>query len=195
MNLTLKQLPNDTQKNPDDSIAPPLHRLDPLRLAALSSNSSPKPSRITRSAIPRYDSRFGTPPFMKKLIDLNGTWQLRWYDGGERGEFLPPDGEIVGLPAMGQPRRAWAQDSLVQIKCMQDIYGGSFSQGRTMRSGHSTAVLEFIGQKVQKKNGSTHVVTTLKHPSGLHCEHQLSWQGPSRDQQVMNLKERSEPAK
>jgi alpha-galactosidase len=92
-------------------------------------------------------------------------------------EFLPPDVEIVGLPAMWQPRRAWALDSLVQLKCMEDIYGGSFSQGRTMRSGHSTAVLEFIGQKVQKKNGGTSVVTTLQHPSGLHCEHQLSWQG------------------
>jgi len=92
-------------------------------------------------------------------------------------EFLPPDVEIVGLPAMWQPRPAWALDSLVQLKCMEDIYGGSFSQGRTMRSGHSTAVLEFIGQKVHKKNGGTSVVTTLKHPSGLRCEHQLSWQG------------------
>jgi alpha-galactosidase len=92
-------------------------------------------------------------------------------------EFLPPDVEIVGLPTMWQPRRAWALDSLVQLKCMEDIYGGSFSQGRTMRSGHSTAVLEFVSQKVQKKNGGTSVVTTLQHPSGLHCEHQLSWQG------------------
>lgn len=90
-------------------------------------------------------------------------------------EFLPPDVEIVGLPAIWQPRRAWALDSLVQLKCMEDIYGGSFSQGRTMRAGHSTAVLEFIGQKVQKKNGGTScgtsVVTTLHHPSGLRCEH------------------------
>jgi len=70
-------------------------------------------------------------------------------------EFLPPDVEIVGLPAMWQPRRAWALDSLVQLKCMEDSYGGSFSQGRTMRSGHSTAVLEVIGQKVHKKNGGT----------------------------------------
>jgi alpha-galactosidase len=92
-------------------------------------------------------------------------------------EFLPPDVEIVGLPAMWQPRRAWALDSLVQLKCKEDIYGGSFSQGRTMRAGHSTAVLEFIGQKVQKKNGGTSVITTLQHPSGLRCEHQLSWQG------------------
>jgi alpha-galactosidase len=92
-------------------------------------------------------------------------------------EFLPPDVEIVGLPAMWQPRRAWALDSLVQLKCMEDIYGGSFSQGRTMRSGHSSAVLEFVSQKVQKKNGGTSVITTLKHPSGFRCDHQLSWQG------------------
>ncbi|MCX6961578.1 MAG: alpha-galactosidase, partial [Verrucomicrobia bacterium] len=92
-------------------------------------------------------------------------------------EFLPPDVEIVGLPTMWQPRPAWALDSLVQLKCIEDIYGGSFSQGRTMRSGHSTAVLEFIGQKFHEKNGGTSVVTTLQHPSGLRCEHQLSWQG------------------
>ena len=92
-------------------------------------------------------------------------------------EFLPPDVEIVGLPAMWNPMRAWALDSLVQLKCMEDIYGGSFSQGRTMRAGHSTGVLEFVGQKVHKKNGNTSVITTLKHPSGLRCEHQLSWQG------------------
>jgi alpha-galactosidase len=92
-------------------------------------------------------------------------------------EFLPPDVEIVGLPAMWQPVPAWSLDSLVQLKCMEDNYGGGFSQGRTMRAGHSTAVLEFIGQKVHKKNGGTNVITTLKHPSGLRCEHQLSWQG------------------
>jgi len=92
-------------------------------------------------------------------------------------EFLPPDVEIVGLPAMWQPVPAWSLDSLVQLKCMEDNYGGAFSQGRTMRAGDSTAVLEFIGQKVHKKNGGTSVITTLKHPSGLRCEHQLFWQG------------------
>lgn len=92
-------------------------------------------------------------------------------------EFLPSAVEIVGLPAVWQPRRAWGLDSLVQLKCMEDIYGGSFSQGRTMRSGHSTAVLEFIGQKVQKKTGRTSVITALRHPSGLRCDHKLSWQG------------------
>ena len=92
-------------------------------------------------------------------------------------EFLPPDVEIVGLPAMWQPVRAWALDSLVQLKCMKDNYGGSFSQGRTMRAGGSTAALLFTGQKVLKKNGATCVVTSLKHPSGLRCEHHLSWLG------------------
>jgi len=92
-------------------------------------------------------------------------------------ELLPRDVEIAGLPEMWQSIGAWSLDALVQLKCMEDIYGGSFSQGRTMRGGRSTAVLEFIGQKVEKKNGGTSVVTTLKHPSGLLCEHQLSWQG------------------
>ncbi|MCS6247014.1 MAG: alpha-galactosidase [Opitutus sp.] len=92
-------------------------------------------------------------------------------------EFLPPDVEIVGLPARWQPMRAWSLDSLVQLKCMQDNYGGCFSQGRTMRAGRSTTVLEFVGQKVHKKNGATCVITSLAHPSGLDCEHQLSWQG------------------
>jgi hypothetical protein len=44
-----------------------------------------------------------------------------------------------------------------------------------MRAGHSTAVLEFIGQKVQKKNGSTSVITTLKHPSG--CAASINFPG------------------
>ena len=92
-------------------------------------------------------------------------------------ELLPRDVEIAGLPEMWQSIGAWSLDALVQLKCMEDIYGGSFSQGRTMRAGCSTAVLEFIGQKVHRKNGGTSVVTTLKHPSGLLCEHQLSWQG------------------
>ncbi|MCX6970714.1 MAG: alpha-galactosidase [Verrucomicrobia bacterium] len=91
-------------------------------------------------------------------------------------EFLPPDVEIRGLPARWQPMSAWVFDSLVQIKCMEDKYGPS-SQGRTMRGGPSTTALEFISQKVYKKNGSTLVVTTLKHPSGLRCEHHLSWVG------------------
>ena len=92
-------------------------------------------------------------------------------------ELLPRDVEIAGLPEMWQSIGAWSLDALVQLKCMEDIYGGSFSQGRTMRAGYSTAVLEFIGQKVHRKNRGTSVVTTLKHPSGLLCEHQLSWQG------------------
>ena len=92
-------------------------------------------------------------------------------------ELLPRDVEIAGLPEMWQSIGAWSLDALVQLKCMEDIYGGFFSQGRTMRGGRSTAVLEFISQKVEKKNGGTSVVTTLKHPSGLLCEHQLSWRG------------------
>jgi len=92
-------------------------------------------------------------------------------------EFLPPDVEIAGLPEHWKPMRAWSMDSLVQLKCMEDIYGACFSQGRSLRAGPSTAVLEFVGQKVHKKNGATMVLTTLKHPSGLVCEHQLSWQG------------------
>jgi len=92
-------------------------------------------------------------------------------------EFLPPDVEIVGLPSCWQPVRAWVPDSLVQLKCMEDRYGGSFSQGRTMRAGPSTAALVYTGQKVRAKDGCTTVITALKHPSGLRCEHRLSWQG------------------
>lgn len=92
-------------------------------------------------------------------------------------EFLPPDVEIAGLPSCWQPVRAWAPDSLVQIKCADDHCGGAASQGRTMRAGPSTAALEFVGQSVRRKNGGTTIVTALKHPSGLRCEHRLSWQG------------------
>ncbi|MCE9587567.1 MAG: alpha-galactosidase [Verrucomicrobia bacterium] len=113
--------------------------------------------------------------------DGKGAPQLSLHPKGlapvKHRELLPRDVEIAGLPSMWQSIGAWSLDALVQLKCMEDIYGGGFSQGRTMRSGHSTAVLEFIGQKVHRKNGDTAVVTTLKHPSGLLCEHQLSWQG------------------
>ena len=92
-------------------------------------------------------------------------------------EFLPADVEIAGLPSRWQPVRAWSPDSLVQLKCREDVHGCAFSQGRTMRGGASTAALVFMEQQVLKKPGSTCVVTSLKHPSGLHCEHHLSWQG------------------
>ncbi|TSA29564.1 MAG: alpha-galactosidase [Verrucomicrobiaceae bacterium] len=92
-------------------------------------------------------------------------------------EFLPPDVEIAGLPARWQRIPAWSLDSLVQLKCKEDACGGSFSQGRTLRAGSSTAALVFTGQKVVKTRGTTCVVTSLKHPSGLRCEHHFSWQG------------------
>jgi hypothetical protein len=111
-------------------------------------------------------------------VDSKGAPQLLLYPKAlppvKHREFLPPDVELVGLPSNWQPIRAWSLDALVQLKCMEDIYGGSFSQGRTMRSGHSTAVLEFISQKVHRENGETSVITALQHPSGLHFKHHLS---------------------
>ena len=92
-------------------------------------------------------------------------------------KLLPPDVEIRGLPTRWQPVPAFALDSLVQLKCLEDKYSGSFAQGRTMRAGYSTSDLVFTAQKVAKKDGVTTVITTLKHPSGLRCEHQLSWIG------------------
>jgi hypothetical protein len=50
-------------------------------------------------------------------------------------ELLPRDVEIAGLPEMWQSIGAWSLDALVQLKCLEDIYGGFFSQGRTMRGG------------------------------------------------------------
>ena len=50
-------------------------------------------------------------------------------------EYLPPDVEIAGLPAMWQPVRAWALDSLVQLKCMKDIYGGFFPKAAQCAQG------------------------------------------------------------
>ena len=92
-------------------------------------------------------------------------------------KFLPPDVEIRGLPARWQPVAAFALDSLVQLKCLGDTYGGAFAQGRTMRAGFSTSELRFTAQNVAKKSGVTTVITTLEHPSGLLCEHHLSWTG------------------
>ena len=93
-------------------------------------------------------------------------------------EFLPEEGvEIRGLPQKWRPIRAWSLDSLVQLKCLEDTQAPGFGQGRTMRANPSTATLRFMRQKVVEKAGATTVTTTLKHPSGLIAEHQLSWQG------------------
>jgi hypothetical protein len=45
----------------------------------------------------------------------------------EHREFLPPDVEIVGLPARWQPVPAFSLDSMVQLKCLKDKYSGSFA--------------------------------------------------------------------
>lgn len=92
-------------------------------------------------------------------------------------ESLPPEVEISGLPARWKPVAAWSLDPLVHLHCRGDVQAGGASQGRTMRFGPSTAALQFVGQKVIEKNGTTTVRTTLKHPSGLRCEHHLSWSG------------------
>jgi alpha-galactosidase len=92
-------------------------------------------------------------------------------------KFLPPDVEIKGLPAEWQPIPAAALDPLVHLKCMEDDQVMGFSQGQTMRLAPSTIALKFVSQKVVKKAGATTVVTTLKHPSGLRCEHRFSWIG------------------
>jgi alpha-galactosidase len=60
---------------------------------------------------------------------------------------------------------------------MEDDQVMGFSQGQTMRLAPSTIALKFVSQKVVKKGNSTTVVTTLKHPSGLRCEHRFSWIG------------------
>ena len=90
-------------------------------------------------------------------------------------EFLPSDVEIRGLPASCKPRRAWALDSLVQLKCREDNYGESFSQGRTMRAGHSTTALEFIGQKIHKKMGPPPLSPLSNTPRG--CAASITFSG------------------
>lgn len=92
-------------------------------------------------------------------------------------EVLPPDVEIAGLPQSWLPLPAWAPDSLVQLHCRGDAACGAFAQGRTMRAGPSTAALVYKGQRVRKSRDRTTVTTTLTHPSGLRCEHLLSWRG------------------
>ncbi len=108
---------------------------------------------------------------------------------------LPPEVEIKGLPERWQPRRAWDLDSLVQLKCRGDLEAGGFSQGRTMRAGPSSALLEFIDQEVEKGGGETTVVTRLKHPAGLICAHRLRWRGrtPVFDSSVRVENQGSDP--
>jgi len=44
-------------------------------------------------------------------------------------DILPPSVEIAGVPARWQPFPAWQPDSLVQLKCAEDHYGGAFAGG------------------------------------------------------------------
>ena len=92
-------------------------------------------------------------------------------------KYLPPDVEIKGLPARWLPIPSAGLDPLVHLKCMEDDQVMGFSQGQTMRLAPSTIALKFVGQKVVKKGNSTVVITTLRHPSGLRCEHRFSWIG------------------
>lgn len=92
-------------------------------------------------------------------------------------KFLPPDVEIKGLPARWLPIPSAGLDPMVHLKCMEEDQAAGFSQGQTMRLAPSTIALKFVGQKVVKKGNSTTVLTTLKHPSGLRCEHRFSWTG------------------
>ena len=111
--------------------------------------------------------------------DGNGAPQLSMHPKRpspvKHRKFLPLDVEIRGLPKRWQPMPAWAPDPLVHLKCAGDDELGCFGQGRTMRLGPSTIALVFSAQKIVQKKDLTQVITTLRHPAGLRCQHMLEW--------------------
>lgn len=114
-----------------------------------------------------HDAESGRVGFQLYPAALNG--QLATHRTGLAG--LP---FIDSLPDHPNPR-AWAVDPLVQVKILGDSYSGAFASGHTMRNSPSVDRLKYQAQRVEKKDGRTVIVTTLKSTEGLEAEHRTAW--------------------
>lgn len=93
-----------------------------------------------------------------------------------RREFLSGV-EIDGIQGMGsEGRRAWAVESLLQVKVLSDDAAPAFSQGRTMRNSPTVDKLAFKAQTLTRRGGRATVRTTFTHPDGWQAHHDLAWQ-------------------
>jgi alpha-galactosidase len=92
--------------------------------------------------------------------------------------LLLPSGSPGQIPRHREQDRgtpAWTADSLVQLKCAGETYGGLFHQGRSMRNSASTLGLRLAGQTVENTAGGGTILTLFEHAQGYQCEHRLSW--------------------
>lgn len=99
-------------------------------------------------------------------------------ESGAVGLVIYPDGAVPLLMehrTSHLKRRAWAVDSLVQLKCAGDPYPLLFCQGRTLRNSASTAGLRFVEQFVERDGDETAVVTVLESEKKYRCTHRLAW--------------------
>ncbi|MDB6094251.1 MAG: hypothetical protein JWM32_1813 [Verrucomicrobia bacterium] len=81
---------------------------------------------------------------------------------------------IKGTSANGP--RAWAIESLIQLKVQGDDAVPAFAQGRTMRNGPTVDQMNFTAQKVTRAGGVTTVRTSFKHAhGGWEAHHELRW--------------------
>ena len=76
-------------------------------------------------------------------------------------------------------QKAYAIDSLVQVKVLGDDYPAPFAHGHTMRNGQSVTNLRFERQDVIETDTETTVVTILQTSSGHSAEHRLTWYAES----------------
>ncbi|MBR4889548.1 MAG: alpha-galactosidase [Clostridia bacterium] len=66
-------------------------------------------------------------------------------------------------------------ESMVQSKIMGDTYPGPFTQGRTMRPGGCTPLMNYESQRTWTEDGTTTVETLLKDPRGYAYTHTLTF--------------------
>jgi alpha-galactosidase len=82
--------------------------------------------------------------------------------------------EYAHLPGWDGP--AWSVDPLIHVKWIGQEPPYGFAQGRTMHGSADARLLTFERQSVARDGERVTVVTILRHPAGVACEHRLSWQ-------------------
>lgn len=81
---------------------------------------------------------------------------------------------IDAMPDLAN-QKAFAIDSLAQIKIVGDAYPGGFAQGQTMRNSASVESFSYERQFVERERGNVTVTTRLGNAQGHRLEHYLSW--------------------
>lgn len=112
--------------------------------------------------------------------DRPNAWGLRIIPLASRNAVVAPR-EWLDSPAVRQlpepwsRTRAWGIDPLVHAHLRGDPSPGGFANGRTLRNSATTAQLTVQGHGIRNlDDGRVLISTTLAHPRGLRCTHELS---------------------